>query len=79
MGQEKYKDCIKYGCQTNLDESVHTVGKLRKSDEKVEFEDELHIEIRMEFMWQVDYSRSIIKDKYVLINQLEIKVQDLEE
>ena len=40
MGQEKYKDCIKYGFQTNLDESSHTIGKLIKEAENVDFEDE---------------------------------------
>ena len=78
-GQEKYGDCIKYGCQTNLDESIHTIEKLRKDAEKVEFEDERHIELRMELVWQVDKARALIKKKDGLINQLETKVQDLEE
>ena len=25
MGQEKYRDLIKYGCQNNFDESRHTI------------------------------------------------------
>ena len=37
--------CIKYGCQTNLDENSHIIEKRRKSSEKVEFEDERHIEL----------------------------------
>ena len=47
MGQERYGDCIKYGCQTNLDESSHTIEKLRKLAEKVEFEDKRHLELIM--------------------------------
>ena len=31
IGQEKYGDCIKYRCQTNLDEISHTIEKLVKS------------------------------------------------
>ena len=30
IGQEKYGDCIKYSCQTNLDGSSNTNEKLRK-------------------------------------------------
>ena len=37
IGQEKYGDCIKYDCQTNLEEISHTVEKLIKAGEKVEF------------------------------------------
>ena len=79
IGQEKYGDCIKDGCQTNLNENSHTIEKLRKEAEKVEFEDERHIELRMELVWQVDEARALIKEKEGLINQLETKVQDLEE
>ena len=79
IGQEKYGDFIKDGFQTNLDESSHTIEKLIKAAEKVEFEDERHIELRMELVWQVDEAGALIKEKYGLINQLETKVQDLEE
>ena len=75
IGQEKYGDCKKYGCQTNLDESSHTIEKLRNSAERVKFEDERHIELRMELVWQVDEAGTLIKEKYGLINQLETKVQ----
>ena len=63
IGQEKYGDCIKDGCQTNLDESSHTIEKMRKAAEKVEFEDERHVELRMELVWQVDKAEALIKDK----------------
>ena len=79
IGQEKYGDCIKDGCQNNLDESSHTIEKLRKASEKVEFEDERHIELRMELVWQVDEDGALIKEKYGLIKKLETKVQYLEE
>ena len=36
MGQEKYGDCKKNGCQTNLEKIIHTVEELRKAAEKVE-------------------------------------------
>ena len=79
QGKKKYGDCIKDGCQTNLDESSHTIEKLRKSAEKVAFEDERHIDLTMELVWQVDEARALIKEKESLINQMETKVQDLEE
>ena len=79
IGLEKYGDCIKYVCQNNLDEIIHTIEKTRKAAEKVEFEDERHIELRKELVWQVDEAGALIKEKYGLINQLETKVQDLEE
>ena len=44
----------KYGWQNNLDEIRHTIEKLIKEDEKVEFEDERHIDLVMELVWQVD-------------------------
>ena len=50
-----------------------------QSAEKIEFEDERHIDLRMELVRQVDKVRSLIKDKYSLINQLKTKVQELEE
>ena len=78
IGQEKYGDCKKYGCQTNLDESSHTIEKLRKAAENLEFEDECYTELRIEFVWQVYESGALIKEKDGLINQLETKVQDLE-
>ena len=62
-----------------MDKSNHTIEKLRKAAEKVEFEDERHIELRMELVWHVDKGGSLIKEKDDLINQLETKVQDLEE
>ena len=33
----------------------------------------------MELVWQVDEAGALIKEKYGLINQLETKLQDLEE
>ena len=62
-----------------MDESSHTIEKLRKEAEKVEFGDEHHIELRMELVWQVDKAGAIIKEKDCLINQLETKVWNLEE
>ena len=62
-----------------MDESSHTIEKLRKEAEKVEFEDERHIELIVELVWQVDEAGSLIKERDGLINQLETKVQDLEE
>ena len=70
---------INDGCQTSLGGSSNTIEKLRKSAEKVEFEDERHIELRMVLVRQVDEDKSLIKDKYGLINQPETKVQDCEE
>ena len=70
IGQEKYGDCIKDGCQTNLDESSHTIEKLRKAAEKVEFEDERHIELRMELVRQVDEAEELIKYTNNLMNKL---------
>ena len=52
---------------------------MRKAAERVEFEDERHIKLRMELVWQVDESGALIKEKNSLIDQLETKVQDLEE
>ena len=60
-----------------MEELSHTVEKLRKAAEKVEFEDERHIELKMELLWKVDKAGALIKEKDVL-NQLETKVQDLE-
>ena len=79
MGQEKYGDCIKSSFQTNSDESSHIIEKLRKVDETTEFEYEHHIELRMELVRQVDEAGSHIKGKYSLINQMEIKVREIEE
>ena len=50
-----------------------------KSAERVEFEDERHIDLRMELVRQVDKVGKLIKDKYSLINQLETKYHKLEE
>ena len=52
---------------------------MRKSSEKVEFEDDIHIELIMELVWKVDEAGALIKEKEGLINQLETKLQDLEE
>ena len=62
-----------------MDKISHIIEKMRKEAEKVEFEDERHIDIRMELVWKVDEARALIKEKEGLINQLETKVQDLEE
>ena len=56
--------------QNNLDESSHTIEKLIKAAEKVEFEDERHIELIMKLVWQVDEAGSLIKERDGLINQL---------
>ena len=52
---------------------------MRKTAEKVEFKDDIHIELIMELVWKVDEAGALIKDKDGLINQLETKVQDPEE
>ena len=62
-----------------MEEIIHTVEKQRKAAEKVEFEDERHVELKMELLWQVDEAGALIKEKDGLINQLETKVQNLEE
>ena len=62
-----------------MDEIRHTIEKLIKEDEKVEFEDERHIDLVMELVWQADEAGALIKDEDGLINQLETKVQHLEE
>ena len=67
--QERYGDCIKDGCQTKLEKIIHTLEELRKSAEKVEIEDERHIELNMELVRQVDEAGALIKEKYILINQ----------
>ena len=69
MGQENYGYCIKYGFQNNLSEISHTIEKLIKVDEMVEFEYEHHIEIIMELVQKFYYARALIKDEYSLINQ----------
>ena len=50
---------------------------MRKSAEKVEFEDESHIELIMELVCQVDEAGALIRGKYSLINQMDTKVQTL--
>ena len=77
-GKEKYGDSRKDGCQTKLDESRHNFEKLMKSDEKVEFEDELRIELKMELVRKVDNVVALINDKDNLKHQRGKKVQDLE-
>ena len=62
-----------------MDGSRHTIEKLTKEDERVEFEDERHIDLVMELVRQVENDESIIKDEDDLINQLETKVQEPEE
>ena len=47
MGQLRYGYFIKDSRQNNLDGSIHTIEKLIEAAEKVEFEDERHIELRM--------------------------------
>ena len=79
MGQVNYGYCIKYGCQNNLGESSHTIEKLIKSAENVEFEYERHLELITELVQQVDKARALIKVKLFLINQWETKVHDFEE
>ena len=74
MGQGKYRDCIQYGCQTNLDESSHTIEKEIKEAEKLEFEDERHNDLIMELVRQVDEAILLIKDKDSMINQLGTQV-----
>ena len=70
MGKWKYRDSKNYSCQTNLDESSHTIEKLRKSAKRVGFEEELHIEIRMELVQQIDKAVELIEDKYCVINKI---------
>ena len=65
MGQENYGYCIKYSFQTNLNESIHTIQKMIKAAEKVEFEDGRHIVFIMELVQQVDDAREPIKKKKV--------------
>ena len=77
IGQGKYGYCIKDGCQTNLDKSSHTIEKLIKAAEKVEFEDERHIKLIMELVQQVDKAVALIKDKDGLMNQLGINCRTL--
>ena len=60
-------------------ERSHIIKKLRKAAEKVEFEDESHIELIMELVCQVDEAGALIRGKYSLINQMDTKVQTLEE
>ena len=73
IGQEKYGECIKDGCQTNLHEISHTIEKLIKASERVCFEDEHHIDLRMEVARKVDKVRALKKKKESLINQLKKK------
>ena len=74
MGQEKYEDCIKDGFQTKLDEISHTIEKLIIAAEKIDFEDERHIGLRMELLQQVDKAGALIKDKDGLVIQMETKL-----
>ena len=61
---------IKYSCPARLGESSNTIEKLIKLYERVGFEDERHIELRMELVRQVDEAEELIKDKDNLINKL---------
>ena len=74
MEQENYGYCIKYSCQTNFNEIIHTIQKMIEAAEKVEFEDGRHIEFIMELVRQVDNVGTLIKEKDSLINQLETKL-----
>ena len=56
-----------------------TIQKMIKAAEKVEFEDGHHIEFIMELVRQDNNAGTLIKEKDSLINQLETKLQDLEE
>ena len=40
-------------CQISLGEIIHTIEQMRKASEKVQFEDERHIELEIELVWQV--------------------------
>ena len=62
-----------------MDEISHNIETLIKADEKVGFDYERHVELRMELVRQVDEAGSHIKGKYSLINQMDTKVQTLEE
>ena len=50
-----------------------------KAAEKVEFEDDIQIELIMELVQQVNETESIIKEIDSLRNQRETKVQNFEE
>ena len=63
----------------NLDERSHSIEKMRKSAEKVEFEDDRHLELIMKLVHQVHEAVSLIKVKYGLVYQRETKVQNFEE
>ena len=77
MGKLKKQILQKDVCQTNSDEIIHTIEKPRKAAERVDFEDERHIELIMKLVWTVDKGGEITKRNSSLINQLETKVQDL--
>ena len=62
-----------------MDESIHTIEKLRKASENVGFEDERHIELRMELVWHIGEAGALIKEKYSFINKMETRVHYLEE
>ena len=65
MVQENYGYYIRYSCQLNLGEYTHTIEKLRKSAEKIEFEYENNIKIIMELVRKVNDSGALIKEKKV--------------
>ena len=75
IGQEKYGECIKDGCQTNLHEISHTIEKLIKASERVCFEDEHHIDLRMEVARKVDKVRALKKEERKFDKPTEKKVQ----
>ena len=74
-GAKNYGDLIKYFGQTNLDEISHTIEKLRKLSEKVEFKNQHQIELRIKLVRKVDKAITLIKEKEILIKQKETKVQ----
>ena len=60
-----------------MEEINHTVEKPKKEAKEVEFEDDRHIELKTELMWQVDKAGALIKEKDGLINQLKKKCRTL--
>ena len=74
-----WADTNKYSSKTNFNESSRIVEKLINAAEKGKLEDETNIELIMKCVWQVDEAESIIKNKDGLFNQLEKKVQGIEE
>ena len=61
---------IKDGCQTKYYEIIHTIEKLIKADEKIDFEYLCHTEIIIKYLLQVDEDGPRIIEKVSLINQV---------